>query len=113
MLIQHDELDEFIEDQLSAPAQDHLLTLSEYVADLLHTNLSTWDSETPLEEMTFSTRGLTLEHAGFLYRKLTLQRRVLTAARVLYPERFHGWSILFHMILVLLRESGHFNCSDL
>lgn len=110
MLAQYDELDSFVEGQRSTPACDQLLALSERTSDILRSNLSTWPKEGSLEETHLAGRGFNIEHAGFIYRQLSSQRRVLTAARVLHPERFHGWSILIYMMLVLIRTTGHLNC---
>ncbi|KAF8604930.1 hypothetical protein BDV93DRAFT_605802 [Ceratobasidium sp. AG-I] len=113
VLIKNKELEEFIRSQRSMPSCNQLLALSERAADLLRSNLSTWPAGRSIAEINIAGRGFTVERAGFFYRQLSEQRRVFTAARVLYPERFHGWSALFYMVLVLTRKSGHLGCPGL
>lgn len=112
MLVEYADFDEFLAEQYCMPAHDQLLSLSEHAAGLLRANLSDWAIERSVKDFVIPTPGLSIEHIGFLYRHLSGQRRVLTAARVLYPERFHGWSTLFYLMFIMLHRTGHLGCSN-
>lgn len=106
MLILKDELDDFIMHQRNKPEASistHA-ALAATVSDILHENIMYWGKNPGEVHETLRNEWFSAIDAGFLLMALTEERDIFPAGRIIHPERWSGWSVLFYMITVSAAE---------
>ncbi|KAF8604934.1 hypothetical protein BDV93DRAFT_605804 [Ceratobasidium sp. AG-I] len=110
VLILKNELDSYIKDTTVDPddTMDAHSVLAATVSDVLYQNMLYWGRNPDQTHESLRVTEFLPADAGFLLMALTEERDAFPAARIAHPGRWPGWSVLFYMITMNLKDLMEF-----
>jgi hypothetical protein len=105
-LILKGELHSYIKEATINPddTMDAYSLLTAIVSDLLYQNMMFWGKNPDKEHESLHVTEFLPVDAGFLLMALTKERDMFPAARIAHPGRWPGWSVLFYMLTMNVRD---------